>query len=708
MYGQSYTTDFEKTSSSTLERNMNATYLATPRMEYDGIEDNSTRAQLAQAEVRPTHFPLSMFYSAWGPDYMQAAVGALRTTLYHEDSFVENSKFATHATVLSNRINATGNTQMHWRMIPKDAGPKSSLRLWLDLLPTMKTVWARNRDGSYMLNEDGVKIDTGERIPGFIGKWVVSEVQPDTFGLATEKPGSQSDAQNNTSIMYPWMDFEVPHFGAHGRNFGISMWTRQTSGEDSFDERLLTNEKFYPFSIAMVSRRNELSTGKAVTSLTGANSIELSFKPDAFDRNTRTRMYVGENLIDKYQNLQDPLNPRFGPFGKMHVYSDVISIVLTSLYQAEAPYVTESHDFTGSDVEEEKYMYNVISGHTANGRPYESLDLDYSGRDVVRMSQNAMFFARGGSDGTMNDELFAELVEEAMQEFENPASPYAIDDVRYPVSILYDSGFPLSTKYALCKFIALRKDTAVVLSTYDTLGTRLTAAQESSLAVALRTRLQLYPESTYHGTPVCRGMVVGRNGKLIGSEYRGRLPLTIEIATKAARYMGAGDGVWKGQYSFDRGEMSRVTDFTDVNVTFTPADVRNADWSNGLVWVESFSQRDLFFPAMKTVYSDDTSILNSFFNMMGCIEMVKVARKAFVMFVGSDKLTNSEFKKAQEDFIAQDVKGRFDNRFVITPTVFYTAADTAAGFRWSTRINFKGPNQKTVMSLGIDTERRED
>lgn len=686
---------------------MNASMLATPRMEYQGLEDNSTVQQDLPAEVRPTHFPLSFIYAAWGPEGMMPCAGTQRTSLYHADSFVENSKYATHSTVLSNRVNATGNTQMHWRMIPKDAGPKSSLRLWLDLLPTMKKTWVRNSDGSYKFNDDGVRIETGEVIPGFIGKWVVSKVEDD-FSVATEKDGIQTDSQGNTSVMYPWMDFEVPHYGKHGDNFGLSMWAKTANGEDPLDKRLLTEAKLYPFQVAFMSRKDEMSTGKAVTNLFGANSVEMSFKPGAYDRNYNERKYVGEDLIGKYQNLDDRMDPKYGPFGKVFVYDEVIATVLESLYNAEAAYVTADHDFDGSAVDENKYLFNVISGTTSSGRPYDAFELDYSGKGVVRMSQNATFFAQGGSDGTMNETAFADLVEEAMDEFENPNSAYAMDDIRYPVSFLYDSGYPLKTKYALCKFIGLRKDTAVVLSTYDTQGARLTASQESSLAVALRTRLQLYPESTYFGTPVCRGMVVGRNGKLIGSDYRGRLPLTIEIATKAARYMGAGNGVWKGQYSFDRGQMSRVTDFTDVNVTFTPADVRNADWSNGLVWVESFSQRDLHFPAMKTVYSDDTSILNSFFNMAGCVEMVKVARLAFVEYVGSDKLTNSEFKKSQEEFIAANVKGRFDNRFIITPTVFYTVADTKSGFRWSTRINFKGPNQKTVMSLGIDVERRVD
>lgn len=687
---------------------MNASMLATPRMEYQGLEDNSIRQQILPAEVRPTHFPLSFIYAAWGPEGMVPCAGAQRTALYQADSFVENSKYATHSTVLSNRVNAVGNTQMHWRLIPKDAGPKSSLRLWLDLLPTVKKTWVRNSDGTYKLNADGMRIETGDTIPGFIGKWVVSEIEPDSYSVATEKQGTQTDTAGNTSMMYPWMDFEVPHYGKHGDNFGISMWSKTATGEDPLDKRLLTEAKLYPFQIAFISRKDELSTGKAVTNLTGANSVELSFKPGAYDRNYNERKYVGEDLIGKYQNLDDRMNPKYGPFGKVFVYDDVIAAVLTSLYNAEAAHVTDQHDFDGTDVKEELYMFNVVTGTTSFGRPYESFELDYTGKGVVRMSQNATFYARGGSDGTMNETAFAELVEEAMDNFEDTNSEYAMDDIRYPVSILYDSGYPLKTKYALCKFIGLRKDTAVVLSTYDTQGARLTAAQESSLAVALRTRLQLYPESTYYGTPVCRGMVVGRNGKLINSDYRGRLPLTIEIATKAARYMGAGNGVWIGEYSFDRGQMSRVTDFTDINITFTPADVRNTDWSNGLVWVESFSQRDVHFPAMKTVYSDDTSILNSFFNMMGCVEMVKVARMAYVEFVGSDKLTNSEFKKAQEEFISANVKGRFDNRFIIVPTVFYTAADKAAGFRWSTRINFKGPNQKTVMSLGIDVERREE
>jgi hypothetical protein len=114
----------------------------------------------------------------------------------------------------------------------------------------------------------------------------------------------------------------------------------------------------------------------------------------------------------------------------------------------------------------------------------------------------------------MDLDMLNQLVREAVVEYANPLS-ILMDDAKYPESIIWDSGFALDTKYALLSMIAIRKDTAVVLSTFDAGGPSLTASEDSSLAVALRTRAQMYPESDYFGTPVMRAMIVGRDGKLI-------------------------------------------------------------------------------------------------------------------------------------------------------------------------------------------------
>jgi len=180
-------------------------------------------------------------------------------------------------------------------------------------------------------------------------------------------------------------------------------------------------------------------------------------------------------------------------------------------------------------------------------------------------------------------------------------------------SIIYDTGFPLATKYALCAFIAQRKDTFVVLSTHDVYDSILTASEEHSLAIALRTRLQMYPESDYFGTPVMRGMIVGRSARLRNSQYTKHLPLSAEIAIKSARYMGAGIGRWKNGSHFD-GAPGSVVDFMyDINITWVPTAVRNRNWDVGLNWVQSYDRRSYFFPALKTVYDNDTSVLNSYF-----------------------------------------------------------------------------------------------
>ena len=349
----------------------------------------------------------------------------------------------------------------------------------------------------------------------------------------------------------------------------------------------------------------------------------------------------------------------------------------------------------------------MVSAVSSKNVPYHSFLLEATGADAVRLSENSVVYATGGSDGTMNEELFADLVSEEVAEYANPNSQL-LNAAVHCESVIIDSGFPLATKYELIKFIAIRKDTAVILATHDVLGEVLTPSEESSIAIALRTRLQLYPESEMHGTHVTRGMVVGHSGEFMDSKYPKRLPLTLELAKKAADYMGAGDGRWKSGLSFDSAPLSEVTSFKNVNATFKPDSVRNVDWKNCLVWVQSFKRRSVFFPALKTVYDDDTSVLNSFFTMMACVELEKVGFRAWQNFTGSDRRTNPVLKKDVEKYINDDIKDRFDGRFVIIPEVYFTLADVQRGYSWSTRIKIYAANMKTVNTFELEAYRRDD
>ena len=685
---------------------------AAPMTIMQGIQDLSTRALVPEPEVLPTHLPKVYLYTQKGPTDPQLVSGNSLTNMYGVDSFDLRKQWATHATVLANLINAQGNAMMVQRVKPVDAAGPANIRVYLDVLPTKVPEYARNSDGSYEVDANGQPVATGNMINGFQVKWVVAPIPLDendvaTFGLGTPIPGDQSDTTTHTqSQRYPIIDMEVPDFGSYGNNNGFRLWAPTSKSSSPIDDRLIAQEKVYPFRMACVSRSNPLTTPSIVQTQYAEQFVNLCFKPNTIDKNTDTQVYAGDVFIQAYQNLTSPsLPPQYGPFGRFKLYDANVEGLLAQFYAAELPFVDSFSDFDGSNNEE--YRFNLISGVSSNAVPYHSYIVVTGAANSVRFTENSTVYATGGSDGTMDDISFAALVSAEVVKYSDENSILQ-DTARYPESIIYDSGFPLATKYDLCSFISTRKDTAVVLSTHDVDSPVLTASQESALAIALRTRLQMYPESEYFGTSTVRGMIVGRCGTMLNSQYTKKLPLTLEIATKAAKYMGAGNGIWKSGFSFDISPANNVDMFVDVNVTFTPATVRNKDWANGLNWVESFTRRTLYFPALKTVYDNDTSVLNSFFTMMACVELEKVGDRARRAYSGESSLTNDQVIERVNQFVIDNTVGRFDNRFIIKPNAYYTAADIARGYSWTLAIKLYAPNMKTVGTLLIQAYRISD
>jgi len=684
-----------------------------PMTRFLGVNDQSTRPPVIDPEAIPTHLPKIYIFAKEGPTTPQLAVGDSRSQMYSTDSFDLRSKYANHATVLANTINEKGNFAMYQRVVPDDAGPRANLRLSLDVLETQVDDYQRNADGTIAYDNVGNPIKLGTKIAGFKAKWVVEHIgfDPNTgslFGQGSEMPGDQVDAATSTqSRRFPMFDFEVSHVGAYGNDVGLRIWAPTTKSNQPVDSLFVQREKAYPFRMACIRRADPTSTATIVSTNYAEQYVEVCLKPGSLNRQTEKEMYVGTEFIPAYQQLKatDGTPPKWGPFGQIHVYEDNVETLLNRFYAAEMPYTDVTGDFTGEA--EEAFRFNIFSGTHSNGNQYHSFQMVYDSANSIRLGEITNLFATGGSDGTMNDDVFAELVAREVSEYANPNSPL-MDDAFYPESIIYDSGFPLETKYAMINFIAIRKDTAVVLSTHTVGGKVLTASEESALAIGLRTRVQMFPESSYYGTSTLRGVIVGRSGVLINSQYRKRLPLTIELASKAADYMGAANGSWKSGFSFDRAPNNQIRMFSDVNVTYTPAAVRNKDWDNGLVWVESYDRRALYFPALRSVYNNDSSILTSFFNMMICVELQKVGARAHREFTGSDTLTNAQLINEVEKFITDKTTGRFDGRVVVEPDVTITAADAARGFSWTSVIRMYGPNMKTVQTLTVEARRLDD
>lgn len=683
---------------------------AAPMVIDYGTQDLSTRLLPREPELIPQHLPKFYIFAQKGPITPQLVVGNERDLMFGTESFNLRGKYANHSTVFANLVNAEGNACMLQRVISEDAGPEATIIAWLDVLQTTVDLYERNTDGSIKLDTLGDPIVTGTAA-GFNVKWVVTHHASVTdlqnsFGQLTNQSGDQVDPITSAqSERYPIFEIKASSKGEYGNSTGIRFWAPTTDTVAAMPTKMMAQHKAYPYFISLIRKPDALSAPKVTETLFGEQKIMVTLKPEVIDPLTDSRLYMDDVLIDAYQNLTDLRYPKlYGDFSDLKVYQDNIDLLVDLFHTAEIPYIDQFSDFTSAATD--KHLFNFLTGVSSQNVPYHSF-VFVDSTNTVRFSEFTNVYAAGGSDGTMDHTTHARLVKNDVDRYLDPNDE--LQELAVNVeSIIYDTGFPMATKQALCSFIAQRKDTFVILSTHDVEDRILDASEEHSIAIALRTRLQMYPESDYFGTPVMRGMIMGRSARLRNSQYTKHLPLSAEVAIKSARYMGAGNGRWKNGFHFDGAPGSVVDYMYDINITWVPAAVRNRNWDVGLNWVQSYDRRSYFFPALKTVYDNDTSVLNSYFTAMAICQLNKVAHAAWREFSGISKLTNAQLVSRVNDFVIARTQNRFDSRFVIQPDAYFTDMDLLRGFSWTLPIKIYANNMKTVMTSFVQAYRMTD
>jgi len=676
---------------------------AAPRAILNGIKDESGRAPVYQPEARPTHMPHVFLFAQRGTLVPQVVVGDSLMSTYGAESFDYRSKYATHQTVLINTVNARGNMMVAQRVVADDAAI-AALSLWADYVADDIPDYQRAENGRFLLDANGARIPTGETISGYRVRYVIEGV-PATKGLHELEPrvgNLVADRDGAQSTMYPMIAQRVSSHGSFGDLVGIRLSSPTIDSSSPVDDELIEAARAYMYRFALVERPSANSLPVVKETLSGDQFIDFAFKPGVINAKTDSEMSVDEVLLQSWnESASNGLPPTIGLIDDQHVYLENIEDLLVLIQATESPFGLVS------DAEEDLHMVNFIGGHDYNGTPYHSLQIEGPSAGGVLLNESSTHYARGGADGTMDFETFDRLVGDICANY-GEGEFHFLDSAVYPQSCIWDSGFGLETKKKLLTVLGRRKDMAVFLSTQDASQPQNSNSEESSIAVSLRTAARMYPESEIYGTSCCRAVVVGHSGYLVNSKWKNLTPLTIELADKCAAYMGAGDGVWKSRAKFDISPANQVTMFRDVNATYKKANARSKDWDAGLVWVQNFDRRSQFFPGLQTVYDDDTSILNSVFNMLIAVELEKVAEITWRQLTGITGLTENQFITRSNRLIEEAVKGRFDNRVVIVPDTFVSEADKQRGFSWGCNIVMYGNNMKTVGSFTIVARRRED
>lgn len=691
-----------------------ADFNSMPQNVSDGKRDKSVPDPILTAKRYPTHLPLWLIFGKKGPTKRMLADGAVREQLYGTESFMSSSRFFTHQTQYSNTVESKGNQAIYQRLKPEGA-KVAMLRLWVDVLATQVPTYQRGTDGKFMLDSAGYPIPTGKKITGHILKHVktgISQATGGAFGEAAQMVGDQIATTGGAqSIRLPIMDIPVSSFGSYGDDLGLRMWAPTTNSRVAADSEMLEVNKAFPYVFACLDRSSD--SIQNVQTTRGVQEVTCVFKPG------QVKASVGELPMSFDERFYDSWNdrerrgvaPLFGPFDAVHVYHDNLVTLLKMLYTAEAPHINAFSDFDGSGFtatdDGEIHRFNFVSAKSSKNVPYESCIINRSDANAEAMSDISAVWAIGGSDGDLSDESFNKLVRAEMTKYGSIEFEVAENRLGNPESIFYDSGFNFATKLTLVNFIAVRKDTYLSWCLTDAKGKKLTAEEESSMAIALFTRGQMMPESSVHGTPACRFEIIACDGLLIGSTNRNRLPLSLEIASKSAQYMGAGDGLWKSEFAFSHGSRAEVSMFRDVNVTWRPIAARMRDWANGMVYVQEKDMDTLFFPGLRTGYSVERSVFTSRPNVLIMTDLEKVADRVWANFSGADSYSNEQFKKYVEAEFNRQIEGKYDARADIRPTVVFTAVDEYNGYSWSLNVDVGLEDMKTLQYTLITGYRRE-
>jgi len=681
-----------------------------------GTRDLSTRVVPSSFPNIPQHLPKVYIFAEKGPigpNYVDLDVIDL-TTLYGSETFKVDGKYYTHQTPLLEIVAKNANNCVVHRLIPDDAKDKANIALYLDVLPTQVPIYKKYTDGSLQLDNNGNPVpeldSNGDPITvtGYKVKWVVDHQSVDVGlyepGRLTIRQGTQTDGTNQ-SLQYPILEFFAKFQGEYANKLAIRLYpATQKDLFAPFPSKLLTDAKTYPYYFELHKLDNP-NTGKMknIFNKLGSKYSKFILKENGRDPVSEAVVDITKVLTDEYINADDSLDIGLGG---VYFYNDNLDTLSQMFYDAEKVVADPYRDPEVNTTENNIYAINVISFTSSNGSPYQAIKL-VDDTDSVRLTKNTNIFLKGSSDGTMTEKLLDQLVAEDVRRYSDHLDEYN-DLVLHPESIIYDTGFTLSTKKELFNFISRRKDTFVVLSTYSHDAAATLLSDQYSIAIALKTTAELYPESAYFGTPVMRAVIIGGSGRLINSNYVKRAPLTYELAHKASRYMGAANGRWKPGYRFDKAPLSVVELIKDIDVTWVPASYRNALWSTGLNFVLNYSIKQQFFPALQTVYDNDTSVLNSFFTAVAISYLNKIAHAAWREFSGSISYTNAQLIERVNNFVYQNTKDKFDGLYVIEPNTYITEYDALRGYSWNLAIKIYANNMKTVMTTYVEAYRMED
>ena len=671
---------------------------AAPTAIFLGANDLSTRERYPEKMTIPRYVPKFFIRTQKYGGYPVVINSKNAVELLGDATFDLDSGYAGHQTILLKRLLGLGATCVVQPII-SNAGPKANIVIYAEVLENDIPNYTRDSNGHIITTSNGSPVvdPVNPTVEGaeirFVTEYVSSgpNVKLNSYTPKTGQLTGSVGGTPTTSTMYPIIAVEAKYEREYYNNIGFSI---ESPLLDESDSDVTSELKALTYKLSMYTRARPGAAPVRTQTLFGDPDVEVTLKPNTKNPKTKSLMSMDKVFGSAWYNETDPTLPlRYSPVSDMYMYHDNIETILKGMMDREKSSITSNtisnYDVTSTDpdvLDTEKYLLNMFTCKSSKNIPYVKTILSSTvgtlppNSAVVNMNGNTPIFLAGGSDGDTSDAAYEAVVAKYLDEYADTNSR-AYNRALNPESVIYDTGFSIDIKYKLFNAIGNRKDIAVAVG--DTVysdGNEVKSLSEiRAIAVALKSMVSLFPESTHFGTGPVRCIIVGGSGTLPETGDQ-RISNVYELAVKTTKMMAGNK--WKSSNFFDHGPNAVFTELANVTPAYIPEGVKPALWKAGLCWPTAKDTRTHIFAALQTVCDNDTSVLNNWINALVLTAIDKIGFDVWTHMTGATRYNRAQFKEVAEEYAKYITGDYFGGYCDVTHEIVFTKEDIANGFSY--------------------------
>lgn len=681
-----------------------------PDVVYNGIDDQSRGTPTPRQVTMAQHTPILQMFTQTGPEYAYYP-GENFSAIYGAETLNRRGPYFNLQTLLAETLLAEGNGFWVKRLKPDNAGDPARIIIALDIVEDDVERTITRMDGfDYPEETDGgVASPSGSEtsiVPGYRARLVLIEDNATAVGQQRVLDGSFFSERDGTqSQLYPLLELPASFFGNVGNLSGLRLWAATTNDDLPFDEKVVEDFVTRIYRIQFMRKSTPSTSAVSVRTRLNEEFAEICFTPGVYSESTDKEFYAPDVLIQQYTDdgVATGQAPMFPPFSAIHVYQENLDLVQTMVYNAEMA----ANPIAGAMIKGPGHI-DLFTGMDIDGDHHHAFKLEGPLMGGLTLGPENTVYASGGFDGTMDLASWESLFVRQVLNFGELGDKYENVNV-YGFSRLYDTGLTMDGKYACMNILPKRRDVDIAFTTYvESEGRAPTESEELSRTRALMARLRGFPESILYGTGVCRAQIVVQTGRLASGGYSKPVPQLLDYAQKWARMAGAGTGILRDTANMDEFPNNMIEMVKDLNVEYFTKRAQADLWANGATYSTSYDMHSSYYPCIKSVYMDDTSVLVSPITAAIVGYAVRVIHRVHAHFSGNANLTEEQLIDRCDRRILRELEGKFNNRVVIRPTTYFTPDDLEGGTAWRCKVEVFANNPRRRMIFEIQTRRMGD